>query len=220
MRFVSKRTPSAASSSYTLWAGSANLAVARRPASCFAAAEARHRTARATAQAAREVAKGEVEAAVRTGERHQRSRNHAGPGQRRGERRIDPTRVSPGRARPDGRPLEHRHVGAVATQVVGGRETDHAPADDDMLGHGCTGVYATRAVRARERGCVLRDPVHAMRVGAGLKAGTVWINDHLNLSADVPITGFGQLGYGTEFGEQGLLAMTRTKHLAVSRGSP
>lgn len=55
-----------------------------------------------------------------------------------------------------------------------------------------------------------------MRVGRALRAGSVWVNDHLNLSPDVPITGFGQSGYGSENGEQGLLSVTRLKHLAVS----
>jgi betaine-aldehyde dehydrogenase len=61
-----------------------------------------------------------------------------------------------------------------------------------------------------------RDVGRAMRVGSALRAGTVWINDHLNLTPDVPVTGFGQSGYGTENGEQGLLSVTRLKHLAVA----
>jgi betaine-aldehyde dehydrogenase len=63
-----------------------------------------------------------------------------------------------------------------------------------------------------------RDVGRALRVGTALRAGTVWINDHLNLSPDVPVTGFGQSGYGTENGEQGLLNVTRLKHLAISHG--
>jgi betaine-aldehyde dehydrogenase len=61
-----------------------------------------------------------------------------------------------------------------------------------------------------------RDVGRAIRVGKALVAGTVWINDHLNLSPEVPITGFGQSGIGTEAGEQGLLNLTRVKHLAIS----
>jgi betaine-aldehyde dehydrogenase len=63
-----------------------------------------------------------------------------------------------------------------------------------------------------------RDVGRAMRVGTALRAGTVWINDHLNLAPDVPVTGFGQSGYGSENGEQGMLSLTRVKHLAISRG--
>lgn len=55
----------------------------------------------------------------------------------------------------------------------------------------------------------------AFRVGRALQAGTIWINDHLNLSAEVPVTGFGQSGIGTENGESGLLALTRLKHMAL-----
>jgi betaine-aldehyde dehydrogenase len=61
-----------------------------------------------------------------------------------------------------------------------------------------------------------RDVGRAIRVGKALSAGTVWINDHLNLSAEVPVTGFGQSGFGSENGEQGLLGLTRLKHLAIA----
>jgi betaine-aldehyde dehydrogenase len=63
-----------------------------------------------------------------------------------------------------------------------------------------------------------RDVGRAIRVGKALKAGTVWINDHLNLSAETPVTGFGQSGFGSENGEQGLLNLTRLKHLAIAHG--
>lgn len=62
-----------------------------------------------------------------------------------------------------------------------------------------------------------RDVGRALRVGTGLRAGTVWVNDHLNLVADVSITGYGESGYGTEWGQAGLLGMTRTRHLAIAR---
>ena len=61
-----------------------------------------------------------------------------------------------------------------------------------------------------------RDIGRAMRVGNALKAGTVWVNDHLNLSPEVPVTGFGRSGFGSENGEQGLLSVTRVKHLAIA----
>jgi betaine-aldehyde dehydrogenase len=61
-----------------------------------------------------------------------------------------------------------------------------------------------------------RDAGRAMRIGGAIKAGTVWVNDHLNLTPDVPVTGFGLSGYGTENGEAGLLSVTRVKHLAIS----
>jgi betaine-aldehyde dehydrogenase len=61
-----------------------------------------------------------------------------------------------------------------------------------------------------------RDVGRAIRIGKALSAGTVWINDHLNLSAETPVTGFGQSGFGSENGEQGLLNLTRLKHLAIA----
>ena len=56
----------------------------------------------------------------------------------------------------------------------------------------------------------------AMRVGSAVKAGTVWVNDHLKLAPEIPVTGFKVSGYGSENGEAGLLSVTRLKHLAIS----
>jgi betaine-aldehyde dehydrogenase len=61
-----------------------------------------------------------------------------------------------------------------------------------------------------------RDVGRAIRVGKAINAGTVWVNDHLNLGAETPVTGFGQSGIGSENGEQGLLSLTRVKHLAIA----
>ena len=63
-----------------------------------------------------------------------------------------------------------------------------------------------------------RDTGRAMRLGSAVKAGTVWVNDHLNLSPEVPVSGFGLSGFGTENAEAGLLSVTRMKHLAISHG--
>jgi betaine-aldehyde dehydrogenase len=56
----------------------------------------------------------------------------------------------------------------------------------------------------------------AMRVGSAVKAGTVWVNDHLKLAPEIPVSGFKVSGYGSENGEAGLLSVTRLKHLAIS----
>ena len=61
-----------------------------------------------------------------------------------------------------------------------------------------------------------RDSGRAMRVGSAIKAGNVWVNDHLNLAPEIPVRGFGVSGFGTENGTEGLLSVTRLKHLAVS----
>lgn len=59
------------------------------------------------------------------------------------------------------------------------------------------------------------DVGQAMRLGGAVKAGSVWVNDHLNLAPEIPVSGFGLSGFGTENAEQGLLSVTRLKHLAV-----
>lgn len=53
-------------------------------------------------------------------------------------------------------------------------------------------------------------------IGRAMRTGTVWVNDYPMLTSDVPVTGFGQSGFDTENGEQGLLSLTRLEHLAVS----
>jgi len=60
------------------------------------------------------------------------------------------------------------------------------------------------------------DAGRALRVGSAVKAGTVWVNDHLKLAPEIPVSGFKVSGYGSENGEAGLLSVTRLKHLAIS----
>ena len=55
----------------------------------------------------------------------------------------------------------------------------------------------------------------ATRVQNALDFGTVWVNNHLVFAADMPVSGFGHSGLGTENAEAGLLEFTRVKHVMV-----
>lgn len=55
----------------------------------------------------------------------------------------------------------------------------------------------------------------ATRVQNALNFGTVWINNHLVFGPDLPVSGFGHSGIGTENAEAGFLEFTRVKHIMV-----
>ncbi|WP_084161241.1 aldehyde dehydrogenase family protein [Nocardia sp. BMG51109] len=59
------------------------------------------------------------------------------------------------------------------------------------------------------------DVGRAQRVQNALNFGTVWVNNHLVFAADLPVSGFGASGVGTENAELGLLEFTRLKHVMV-----
>lgn len=55
----------------------------------------------------------------------------------------------------------------------------------------------------------------ATRVQNALNFGTVWVNNHLVFACDLPVSGFGQSGIGTENAIAGFLEFTRVKHIMV-----
>jgi betaine-aldehyde dehydrogenase len=55
----------------------------------------------------------------------------------------------------------------------------------------------------------------ATRVQNELDFGTVWVNNHLVFGPDLPVSGFGHSGIGTENAEAGFLEFTRVKHVMV-----
>jgi aldehyde dehydrogenase (NAD+) len=57
------------------------------------------------------------------------------------------------------------------------------------------------------------DVEKAVRVAAGLRAGTVWINDYHIISAEAPFGGYKQSGIGRELGMWGLMEYTEVKHI-------
>ena len=55
----------------------------------------------------------------------------------------------------------------------------------------------------------------ATRVQNALNFGTVWVNNHLVFGPDLPVSGFGQSGIGTENALAGFLEFTRVKHVMI-----
>jgi acyl-CoA reductase-like NAD-dependent aldehyde dehydrogenase len=56
-----------------------------------------------------------------------------------------------------------------------------------------------------------RDVARAHRVGARLRAGTVWVNTYGNVSPGAPFGGFKQSGWGREMGDQALELYSEVK---------
>ncbi len=56
----------------------------------------------------------------------------------------------------------------------------------------------------------------AFRVSSGLDSGTVWVNSHLVLPAEMPWGGFGASGHGREMSTLGLDDFSRTKHVMIA----
>jgi acyl-CoA reductase-like NAD-dependent aldehyde dehydrogenase len=57
----------------------------------------------------------------------------------------------------------------------------------------------------------------ALEVAQQLDTGTVWINKHLDLPADIPYGGAKQSGIGTEQGQQGLEEYTQTRIINLAK---
>ena len=57
----------------------------------------------------------------------------------------------------------------------------------------------------------------ALRVVDGLDFGTVWVNSHLTLAAEMPWGGFGASGYGRDMSTLALDDYTRTKHVMLAK---
>lgn len=56
----------------------------------------------------------------------------------------------------------------------------------------------------------------ALRVSSALDSGTVWVNSHLVLPAEMPWGGFGASGHGREMSTLGLDDFSRTKHVMIA----
>jgi betaine-aldehyde dehydrogenase len=63
-----------------------------------------------------------------------------------------------------------------------------------------------------------RDVGRALRMAKALRFGTVWINDHIPLAAEMPHGGFKQSGYGKDLSMYSVEDYTIVKHVMVSLG--
>ncbi|GGF33880.1 aldehyde dehydrogenase family protein [Subtercola lobariae] len=61
------------------------------------------------------------------------------------------------------------------------------------------------------------DVGRSIRVQNALDFGTVWVNTHLVFAADLPVSGFGSSGIGTENAELGVIEFTRLKHVMIDQ---
>ncbi|QQG48817.1 MAG: aldehyde dehydrogenase [archaeon] len=57
--------------------------------------------------------------------------------------------------------------------------------------------------------------VRTMKVSQGVRAGTLWVNRHLNPGPEVPFGGYKQSGVGRETGMEGLREFLQTKHISL-----
>jgi len=61
------------------------------------------------------------------------------------------------------------------------------------------------------------DPQRAYEVALRIQSGIVWINSHLDLPPDMPVSGAKQSGLGTEMGQEGLEAFTQAKVISIAK---
>ena len=61
------------------------------------------------------------------------------------------------------------------------------------------------------------DVHRALRASAELRAGTVWINDHIPIFSEMPHGGFGASGFGKDMSVYSLAEYTQIKHVAMDR---
>jgi len=60
-----------------------------------------------------------------------------------------------------------------------------------------------------------RDVGRAMRLSKALQFGTVWVNDHIPLTPEMPHGGFKQSGYGKDMSMYAVEAYTEVKHVMI-----
>lgn len=60
-----------------------------------------------------------------------------------------------------------------------------------------------------------KDVARAMRMSRGIRAGTVWINDHIPIVSDMPHGGMKQSGFGKDMSIYSLEDYTVVKHVAI-----
>jgi betaine-aldehyde dehydrogenase len=62
-----------------------------------------------------------------------------------------------------------------------------------------------------------RDVVRSLRATREIRAGVVWVNDHIPIISEMPHGGFGQSGYGKDMSQYSLDEYTQVKHVMYDR---
>jgi betaine-aldehyde dehydrogenase len=100
---------------------------------------------------------------------------------------------------------------AVVTEEIFGPVVVVLPFDDEA-----DAVAKANAVRYGLAGSVWTGNVQrALRVSGALEFGTVWVNDHLPLAAEMPHGGFKQSGFGKDMSEYAVDDYTEVKHVML-----
>jgi betaine-aldehyde dehydrogenase len=99
----------------------------------------------------------------------------------------------------------------VVTDEIFGPAVVVLPFDDEA-----EAIRRANAVRYGLAGSIWTSNVQrAMRVSAALEFGTVWVNDHLPLTAEMPHGGFKQSGFGKDMSLYSLDDYTQIKHVML-----
>lgn len=98
----------------------------------------------------------------------------------------------------------------VQCEVFGPVVTIQRATDDDELLR-----LANDVEHGLAAGVWTRSLARADRFTAGLDFGTVWVNDHLTTTAEMPFGGFAASGYGSELSTRSIDDYSRFKHVMV-----
>jgi betaine-aldehyde dehydrogenase len=99
----------------------------------------------------------------------------------------------------------------VVTQEIFGPVVVVLPFDDEA-----EVITRANAVRYGLAGSVWTSNVQrALRMSGALEFGTVWVNDHLPLAAEMPHGGFKQSGFGNDMSQYALDDYTQIKHVML-----